>query len=187
MYNSWGSQNAWLRQITNLNYLYIGEEVATKNNLKNFDWVWLESFSSKIKVQCKIMKGVNKNTVWTWNAIGKRKGAWNLNPNAPEANKGFLLNHLISDVLPKNKDEKPWISNSDPITGQAAWYDLKVKLYKCNKNEIDGNIYPDFDIIKNKARNNSNLNVYGNQFRKEYGENSISEIQEFIGNSRNIK
>ena len=79
------------------------------------------------------------------------------------------------------------MSNSDPITGQAAWYDLKVKLYKCNKNEIDGNIYPDFDTIKNKARNNSNLNVYGNQFRKEYGENSISEIQEFIGNSRNIK
>ena len=58
---------------------------------------------------------------------------------------------------------------------------------KCNKNEIDGNIYPEFDTIKNKARNNSNLNVYGNQFRKEYDENSISEIQEFIGNSRNIK
>jgi anaerobic selenocysteine-containing dehydrogenase len=187
MYHSWGSQNVWLRQITNLNYLYIGEEVAAKNNLKNFDWVWLESFSGKIKVQCKIMKGVNKNTVWTWNAIGKRKGAWNLNPNAPESNKGFLLNHLISDVLPKNRDGKPRMSNSDPITGQAAWYDLKVKLYKCNKNEIDGNIYPEFDTIKNKARNNSNLNVYGNQFIKEYSENSVSEIQEYIGNSRNIK
>ena len=187
MYHSWGSQNAWLRQITNLNYLYIGEEVAAKNNLKNFDWVWLESFSSKIKVQCKIMKGVNKNTVWTWNAIGKRKGAWNLSPNAPESNKGFLLNHLISDVLPKNRDEKTSMSNSDPITGQAAWYDLKVKLYKCNKNEIDGNIYPNFDTIKNKARKNPDLNVYGKQFKKEYSENSITEIQEFIGNSRNIK
>ena len=57
------------------------------------------------------MKGVNKNTVWTWNAIGKRKGAWNLSPNAPESNKGFLLNHLISDVLPKNRDEKTIMSN----------------------------------------------------------------------------
>ena len=75
------------------------------------------------------MKGVNKNTVWTWNAIGKRKGAWNLSPNAPESNKGFLLNHLISDVLPKNGNENLSMSNSDPITGQAAWYDLKVKLY----------------------------------------------------------
>ena len=24
------------------------------------------------------MDGVNPNTVWTWNAIGKRAGAWNL-------------------------------------------------------------------------------------------------------------
>ena len=55
------------------------------------------------------------------------------------------------------------------------------------KNEIDGNIYPNFDTFKNKARKNPNLNVYGKQFTKEYGENSITEIQEFIGNSRNIK
>jgi hypothetical protein len=94
---------------------------------------------------------------------------------------------LISDILPKNKDEKTSMSNSDPITGQAAWYDLKVKLYKCNKNEIDGNIYPNFDTIKNKARKNSDLNVYGSQFTKEYGKNTITDIQEFIGNSRNIK
>ena len=166
---------------------YIGEEVASKNNLKNFDWVWLESFSSKIIVQCKIMIGVNKNTVWTWNAIGKRKGAWNLSPNAPESNKGFLLNHLISDVLPKNKDDKLSLSNSDPITGQAAWYDLKVKLYKCDKKEIDDNIYPTFDTIKNKSRKNPDLNVYGKQFTKEYGENTITKIQEFIGNRKNIK
>ena len=94
---------------------------------------------------------------------------------------------MISDVLPKNENENLSMSNSDPITGQAAWYDLKVKLYKCNQNEIDGNIYPSLDTFKNKARNNSHLNVYGKQFRKEYSENSISEIQEFLGNSRNIK
>ena len=34
MYHSWGSQNAWLRQITNLNYLYISEYIAQENNLK---------------------------------------------------------------------------------------------------------------------------------------------------------
>ena len=38
----------------------------------------------------------NPDTVWTWNAIGKRSGAWGLSPDAPEAKKGFLLNHLIS-------------------------------------------------------------------------------------------
>ena len=46
------------------------------------------------------MDGVNPDTVWTWNAIGKRAGAWNLAPDAPEATRGFLLNHMISELLP---------------------------------------------------------------------------------------
>ncbi|MCB2137985.1 MAG: hypothetical protein KDE17_01325, partial [Rhodobacteraceae bacterium] len=66
-------------------------------------------------------------TVWTWNAIGKRKGAWALSPDAPEATRGFLLNHLISELLPERGDGHRW-SNSDPITGQAAWFDLRVKI-----------------------------------------------------------
>ena len=187
MYHSWGSQNAWLRQITNLNYLYISEYIAQENNLKNLDWVWLESFSSKIKVQCRVMKGVNKNTVWTWNAIGKRKGAWNLSPGAPESNKGFLLNHLISDVLSNEGNRNSQLSNSDPITGQAAWYDLKVKIYKCKDEEIDGKIYPNFDTIKNKSRKNMYISDYGKQFTKEFKDNNLTLNQEYIGNSKNIK
>ena len=29
----------------------------------------------------------------------QRSGAWNLDPDAPEAKKGFLLNHVISELL----------------------------------------------------------------------------------------
>ena len=87
-----------------------------------------------------------------------------LSKNRVEIKIKFLLNHLISDVLPKNEDGKTRMSNSDPITGQAAWYDLKVKLYKCNKNEIDGNIYPNFDTIKNKARKNYIYTLESNFF-----------------------
>ena len=47
-----------------------------------------------------LMEGVNTHTVWTWNAIGKRAGAWNLSPEAPETKRGFLLNHVISELLP---------------------------------------------------------------------------------------
>jgi len=62
----------------------------------------------------------------TWNAIGKRKGAWALDPDtAPETTKGFLLNHLIHELLPAKGDGLRW-ANSDPITGQAAWFDLRV-------------------------------------------------------------
>jgi hypothetical protein len=42
--------------------------------------------------------------------------------DAPESTKGFLLNHLISDVTPKGD-----YANADPVTGQAAWFDLRVR------------------------------------------------------------
>ncbi|MGE5769917.1 MAG: formate dehydrogenase, partial [Betaproteobacteria bacterium] len=71
---------------------------------------------------------VEPGTVWTWNAIGKSSGAWNLSPDANESQKGFLLNHLISEELPADRSGKRY-SNSDPLTGQAAWYDVRVRIY----------------------------------------------------------
>jgi anaerobic selenocysteine-containing dehydrogenase len=187
MYHSWGSQNAWLRQITSHNFLYISQELAKEKDIKNDDWVWLESSHKKIRVPCRLMRGVNKSTVWTWNAIGKRKGAWNLSPNAPESNKGFLLNHLISELLPKQKDGYRY-SNSDPITGQASWYDLKVKITKCLPNEIlEKKIEPQFPIIKNLSRKNINLLKYGAQFKKTYNSTKKEEHYEFIGNIESYK
>ena len=76
------------------------------------------------------MDGVNPDTVWTWNAIGKRRGAWNLGAAMrPNSAKGFLLNHLIADLLPE-RDGGYRYANADPITGQAAWYDLRVRVEK---------------------------------------------------------
>ena len=80
------------------------------------------------------MEAVNDSTMWTWNAIGKRRGAWGLDKDAPEAKKGFLLNHLINELLPPKGDGYRW-SNSDPITGQAAWYDLRVNIEKAEEGE----------------------------------------------------
>ena len=77
-----------------------------------------------------IPSGVNSDTAWTWNAVGKRSGAWALAPDAPEARKGFLLNHLISEHLPRLTNGRR-LSNSDPMTGQAAWFDLRVRIEKC--------------------------------------------------------
>jgi len=75
------------------------------------------------------MDGVNRATVWTWNAIGKRSGAWNLAPTANEVTRGFLMNHLISELLPAREGGYRY-ANADPVTGQAAWYDLRVRIEK---------------------------------------------------------
>jgi anaerobic selenocysteine-containing dehydrogenase len=123
MYHSWGSQNAWLRQIHGENFLYINRHTAASLGIGDGDWVAVTSHHGRIEAPVKLMDGVEPHTVWTWNAIGKRAGAWNLDPGAPEAVRGFLLNHLISELLPDGSR-----GNSDPVTGQAAWYDLRVSI-----------------------------------------------------------
>jgi anaerobic selenocysteine-containing dehydrogenase len=134
MYHSWGSQNAWLRQITSQNRLFVHAGTAAGLGLEDDDWVWIESAHGRVKGQIKLVDGVNPDTVWTWNAIGKRRGAWGLKDDAAESTRGFLLNHAIGDLLPPDAHGRR-LSNSDPVTGQAAWFDLKVRLRKCSAAE----------------------------------------------------
>ncbi|MCB4454879.1 molybdopterin oxidoreductase family protein [Leisingera sp. McT4-56] len=129
MYHSWGTQNAWLRQLHGRNPLYVPTKLMREHGLQDGDWAKVTSPHGEITVPVMEMAALNDNTVWTWNAIGKRKGAWALEKDAPEATKGFLLNHLIHELLPAKGDGMRW-ANSDPITGQAAWFDLKVKIEK---------------------------------------------------------
>ena len=134
MYHSWGSMNAWLRQIHTKNPLYVPGPICDDHGLKDGDWVFLISNHGRIKVEIARMEAVNSSTIWTWNAIGKRKGAWALDQDVPEAKKGFLMNHLIHELLPPKGDGMRW-SNSDPVTGQAAWYDLRVRIEKAEPAE----------------------------------------------------
>ena len=129
MYHSWGSQNAWLRQIHGVNPLYVSTSVWKEHGFESGDWAYLESPHGRIRVPVARMDALNPDTVWTWNAIGKRSGAWALKNDAPEASRGFLLNHLINELHPPKGDGYRW-SNSDPITGQAAWFDLRVRISK---------------------------------------------------------
>jgi sulfite dehydrogenase (quinone) subunit SoeA len=129
MYHSWGSQNAWLRQIHGQNPLYVPTNIWHEQGFDDGDWARVTSPHGSITVPVAHMAALNPNTVWTWNAIGKRKGAWALSEDAPEATRGFLLNHLIHELLPARGDGHRW-SNSDPITGQAAWFDLRVRIEK---------------------------------------------------------
>ena len=143
MYHSWGSQNAWLRQIHGENCLYIHRATALAHGIADGDWVVVTSRHGRITVPAKLMDGVNPSTVWTWNAIGKRKGAWNLDPKAKEGTRGFLVNHLISELLPERNGHR--YANADPVTGQAAWYDLRVSIAKAEAPPRESE--PSFGVI----------------------------------------
>ena len=129
MYHSWDSQNAWLRQIHSHNYLHINTKTATEHGIEDGAWIWVESQWGKVRCMARHTEAVDPGTVWTWNAIGKAEAAWHLDPNADESKKGFLLNHLITEEIPLVNNVGTFrVSNSDPITGQAGWYDVRVKV-----------------------------------------------------------
>ncbi len=142
MYHSWGSHNAWQRQIHGDNRLYVHRATAEALGIGDDDWVWVVSHHGRVRCQVRLMEGVNPDTVWTWNAIGKRRGAWNLDPEAAEGRRGFLLNHLIAEHLPATAAPGPTL-NADPLTGQAAWFDLRVRIEKADPAEA-GTSAPQF-------------------------------------------
>jgi len=127
MYHSWDSQNAWLRQIHTHNTLFVHPRAARAEGIGDGDWIWVESRWGKVRCICQYSEAVEPGTVWTWNAIGKASGTWGLSADANESQKGFLLNHLISEELPPDAAGRR-LSNSDPLTGQAAWYDVRVRI-----------------------------------------------------------
>ncbi len=91
MYHSWHSQNAWLRQILGYNRLYVNRITGHALGLAEEDWVWVTSHHGRIRVPTRLMDGVNPDTVWTWNAIGKRAGAWNLDLERARIPQGLSL------------------------------------------------------------------------------------------------
>jgi hypothetical protein len=95
-----------------------------------------------------------------------------LTPDAPEARKGFLLNHLISEHLPQGGEGRR-LSNSDPITGQAAWYDLRVRIEKCESG--DETSQPQFATLARPPGLDTapSVNRRGSAIAAKRGDNSL--------------
>jgi len=172
MYHSWDSQNAWLRQIHTHNYLFVNSQLGRSNGFADGDWVWVESMHGKVRCMCRFSEAVEPGTVWTWNAIGKASGAWGLSPKANESQKGFILNHVISEELPPHAAGEH-ISNSDPVTGQAGWYDVKVRVYKADDAEPKQS-FPQFNPLKPlpgmESLRGKWQGYFAGKFRKSKGE-----------------
>jgi len=56
-----------------------------------------------------------------------------------------LLNHLIKEELPAGAGGGR-VSNSDPVTGQAGWYDVRVRIYPADAGEPRES-EPQFDAL----------------------------------------
>ena len=140
MYHAWDSQNAWLRQIHGHNRLHLHPSTARAAGIDDGAWMWVESPWGKVRCLAQYSEAVEPGTVWTWNAIGKAAGMWGLEPGADESRRGFLLNHVITDELPAATGAP--LSNSDPVTGQAGWYDLRVRIHPAGPDETHADADP---------------------------------------------
>ena len=98
------------------------------------DWVWIISRHGRVKAQIRLMAGVNPDTCWTWNAIGKRAGAWNLTPGGARGDEGLPAQPPDRRAAARRRAGYRY-ANADPVTGQAAWYDLRVRLEKAREAE----------------------------------------------------
>ena len=89
-----------------------------------------------------------------------------LDLDAPEATQGFLLNHAICEALPADGSGRSR-SNADPITGQAAWFDLRVRLQKCAAGDACETA-PQFAPLANPPGSSPNPRwlSFGAQFRR---------------------
>lgn len=133
-YHSWGSLNAWLRQLLNENPLFMNPLMGKKLGLHEGQWVWVESRIGRMTAKIRLSDAVEPTTVWTWNAIAKGPGSWGLDPKAPEATRAVLINHIIPDTVPLDGPGTTY--NNDPITGQAGWYDTLVRVYPSDLHEV---------------------------------------------------
>ena len=168
MYHSWDSQNAWLRQIHTYNFMHVHPSTAQKQGIEDGKWMWVESMHGKARCLCRYSEAVEPGTVWTWNAIGKAKGAWRLDNNANESEQGFLLNHVISEELPAHADGDH-ISNSDPNTGQAGWYDVRVRIYAAGPDEPQES-YPQYapmPPLPGTGKTQKVIGFFAGMFRKQ--------------------
>ncbi len=137
MYHSWGSQNAWLRQIHTRAPLYVPGPVWAALGFADGDWacVDLRARPHHRRGRAQERRRQPATRCGRGTPSASARGAWALASDVPEARRGFLLNHLIGELLPPKADGRRW-SNSDPITGQAAWYDLRVRLEKAEPGEL---------------------------------------------------
>ncbi len=170
MYHSWDSQNAWLRQIHTYNYMYVHPKTAQAAGVDDGGWMWAESMHGKVRCMARYSEAVEPGTVWTWNAIGKSAGAWNLTARANESQQGFLLNHVIAEELPAH-DAGDHLSNSDPVTGQAAWFDVRVRIYPAGPEEEKAS-FPQFkpmEPVPGTPKRRRWQNYFAGKFRKTHG------------------
>jgi len=115
------AQNPWLMELYGLGVpgldkpgLLISSIDAEKRNIKDGEDVWIESSAGKLRVRALVVEGIKPGVV----ALSAHFGHWAFNRYAS----GVGVN--VNKLIPVGEDY------TDPISGQQAFNDTKVRVYK---------------------------------------------------------
>jgi anaerobic selenocysteine-containing dehydrogenase len=115
------AQNPWLMELYGLGVpglekpgLLISRIDAERRNIRDGEEVWVESPSGKIRVRALVVEGIKPGVV----ALSTHFGHWAFNRYA----RGVGVN--VNKLIPSGEDY------IDPISGQQAFNDTKVRVYK---------------------------------------------------------
>jgi anaerobic selenocysteine-containing dehydrogenase len=115
------AQNAWLMELYGLGVpglekpgLFISSVDAERRNIRDGEEVWIESPAGKIRVRALVVESMKPGVV----GLSTHFGHWAFNRYA----KGVGVN--VNKLIPLGEDY------TDPISGQQAFNDTRVRVYK---------------------------------------------------------
>ncbi len=152
MYHSWGSQNAWLRQIRGKNYLYLPTKIWQAQGFQEGDYArvtsplghrWSpRSPTWRVSTPTRSGPGTPSASAAAPGRSTKRRTRRKRASSSTTSSPNFC---------PEKGDGQRW-SNSDPVTGQAAWFDLRVKIEKVGPKEHSEPQFPTLTRVVPKGR-----------------------------------
>ena len=138
MYHSWDSQNAWLRQIHSHNYLHVNPRTAQEAGIADGGWAWVTSAWGGCAACCATaMRWSRHGLDLERDRQGFRRlaaGAWcrrvaqGLPAQSPDHRGAAIAGGHTRTI------------NSDPVTSQAGWYDVRVNLARPAGRGTSGNL-----------------------------------------------
>jgi anaerobic selenocysteine-containing dehydrogenase len=131
MYHSWGSQNAWLRQITAENRLYIHRDLGARIGVRDDDWVWIASHMGRVKCQVRLMDGREPAHGLDLERHRQAQGRVVLGRRRAGGDAGFPAQSSYIRTSARGR-RRLSLFELRPDHGQAAWFDLRVSIEKAD-------------------------------------------------------
>ena len=141
MYHSWGSQNAWLRQILGRNVLYMHVAPRAALGLADGDWAWVVTHNGRIKLQHPHDGRRQPGHGLDLERHRQARRRLEAGGRCARGAEGFLAQPSHRRAPARGGEQA--LANADPVTGQAAWFDQRVRLEPCGPGEA-GPVEPQF-------------------------------------------